>query len=121
MSENVVDFSRFRAHIQSALDHAGDTHSVDDVEQMVAAGHAQFWPGPASLVITETITHPQKKLLHFFLAAGVRHELDAMTPHLLDYGRSIGCHRATLVGRKGWTRRLPDWQASDLVLMSKEL
>lgn len=123
MSE-LLALSHFRSHIEAALSHGSATHTYEDVAEMVAAGHAQFWPGPASVVVTETIAHPQAKRLHFFLAAGVRRELEAMTPGILDWGRSVGCTRATLMGRKGWTRTfLKDtgWNASDLVLMEKAL
>jgi tRNA A37 threonylcarbamoyladenosine synthetase subunit TsaC/SUA5/YrdC len=91
---------------------------------MVAAGHAQFWPGPESLIVTETIAYPRRKHLHFFLAAGVRRELQAMTPYILDEGRSQGCTKATLIGRKGWQRtflRDTGWTVSDLVLMERDL
>jgi hypothetical protein len=120
----MLDFSRYRVQIQSALDYAGDTHTVDDVADMIAAGRAFLWPGPASVIVTELVEHPRQKLLHFFLAAGVRRELAAMTPYILAWGRSQGCTRASLVGRKGWQRTfLKDtgWAVSDLVIMERAL
>lgn len=124
MSEPNVALSRYRRHISDALSHASATHAYDDVARMVSAGLMQYWPGPASIVVTETIDHPQARLLHFFLAAGVRAELEAMTPLILDWGKSRGCTRATLIGRKGWQRTfLKDtgWRTSDLIFMEKDL
>ena len=116
--------SRYNRYLALALAHAGDTHSVADVHAMIAAGHAQLWPGPASVIVTEIITHPRQRLLNFFLAAGVRRELEAMTPIVLDWGRAQGCTRATLVGRKGWQRTFlarDGWRVSDLIIMEKDL
>lgn len=124
MVENPLDFSRYKRHISSALVYAGDTHSADDVLAMIAAGALTGWPGPDSVIVTEVITYPRQKLLHFFLAAGVRRELAAMTPHILDWGRSQGCTRASLVGRKGWQRtflRDTGWTVSNHVLMETDL
>lgn len=124
LTEFGVDFSDYRTHIAAALVHAGDTHSVDDVAAMIAAGHAQFWPGPASCVVTQVIVDPKITSLHFFLAAGVLRELRAMTPHILDWGRMQGCTKATLCGRKGWARSFltaRGWTVSPLILMETSL
>lgn len=124
MSDNLLALDRYRSHIERALSHASATHAFEDVAQMVSAGQANYWPGPASIVVTETIDHPKARLLHFFLAAGLRPELERMTPLILQWGRSQGCTRATLVGRKGWQRTFlarTGWRTTDLVLMEKEL
>lgn len=113
--------SRSREYIASALVHAGETHSADDVLDMIAAGHATLWPGPASVIVTEVIDHPKARLLHFFIAAGDRSEIDRMTPIILEWGRGLGCTKATLIGRRGWSRSLPGWRVSPLVMMEKDL
>lgn len=64
----------------------------------------QYWPGVQSAVVTEIIEYPQFRTLHFFLAGGNRAELEAMYPHIEAWGRSKGCSRATMLGRKGWER-----------------
>lgn len=120
----LLDISRFRPHIEAALSYSGGTHQYEDVAQMVAAGHANFWPGPASLAVTETIQHPRQKILHYFLAAGNRRELHAMEPFISEWGKLQGCSKATLVGRKGWQRTFlteQGWSVSDLILMEKTL
>jgi hypothetical protein len=121
--EMFLDISPYRSHIQSALVHAGDTHSVDDVGAMIAAGHAQLWPGPASVLVTEIVEFPRPKTLHVFLAAGRMAEVLALSQIALDWGRRQGCARATLAGRKGWDRVLTTrgWTVSPLVFMEKRL
>ena len=62
----------------------------------------------------------QKKTLHFFLAAGVMEELEAMLPSILEWGESVGCDRAVLVGRKGWERsflKQEGWKSTHTVMM----
>lgn len=91
---------------------------------MVEQGRAQFWPGPNSVLITEVVDHPRKKVLHFFLAAGNLRELNAMYPGVERWGKEQGCTAATLSGRKGWERvpasNRAGWQVKQ-VLMQKEL
>lgn len=121
----VFDSTRFRPYIAAALRHAGDTHSVADVEAMIAAGRLQAWPGPASILVTELVAYPNRTDLHFFLAGGHRRELAAMTPLVLAWGKQQGCAKATLVGRKGWLRMpflaAEGFQQSPLVLMERDL
>lgn len=91
---------------------------------MVAAGHAQFWPGPASVIITEIVDYPRKRVCHFFLAAGNLSELEAMTPIVLDWAKAKGCVAASFIGRRGWLRTFVSrlgWQESPVVLMEKPL
>lgn len=125
MTEKLLDISAFTPQITTALGHAGDTHSVADVEAMIAAGRLQAWPGPASLIVTELIAFPNQTNLHFFLAVGNRQELAAMTPLVIDWAKEQGCTTATLIGRKGWLRmpflRDSGWRQSPLVLMERDL
>ena len=122
--QNVLDLQRFRPHIEAALSHGDDTHTFADVQDMVAAGKAQFFPGPASCVVTELVLDPRRKSLHFFLAAGRMAELEIMAPHILEFGRREGCTHATLIGRKGWQRSFlarTGWTKSPLILMERDL
>lgn len=121
MDTLTLPISRSRGYIVQALAYAGDTHTADDVLASIAAGRMTLWPGPASAIVTEIADYPRQRHLHFFLAAGDRRELDAMTPVILDWGKGLGCTKATLIGRKGWSRSLPGWRTSPLVMMEKDL
>lgn len=98
----------FREYIERALEHAGGSHTFADVEQAVAEGRLQFWPGPHSVVLTEIIEYPQGLVLNYFIAGGggpnPLAELEAMVPQIEAWGRERGCKRATFIGRKGWGR-----------------
>lgn len=91
---------------------------------MVESGTCLFWPGNHSVIVTETLEYPRRKVLHFFLASGNLPELAAMVPLILEWGLENGCTSATLLGRKGWQRTFlakSGWTTSDLVLMEKEM
>jgi hypothetical protein len=120
----VLDISAYRAHIVAALSYSGDTHQYDDVVEMITAGRAHYWPGPGSVVVTEIVEHPRESILHYFLAAGTRRELQRMEPLISQWGRTQGCSKATLIGRKGWQRtflKAHGWTVSDLIVMEKPL
>lgn len=98
------DFERLRHHVAAALEYSGGTHKVEDIAEGICAGRFQFWPGRDSAVVTEIIVYPQLKDLHYFLAGGDLDELRLMRPLIEQWGKSIGCSRVSLAGRKGWER-----------------
>ncbi|MDE2022306.1 MAG: hypothetical protein KGI71_05355 [Patescibacteria group bacterium] len=123
-TQETLDLSPYRAHLEAALAYAEYSHTFEDIVALVASGTAQAWPGPASIIVTEIVDHPRRRLLHFFLAAGSLTELEAMTPLILAWGKSQGCAAATLIGRKGWARSfLTDdaWVVRPDVLMERVL
>lgn len=114
---------RCRQWIEDALEYSGGTHSFDDIAAGVLAKKFQLWPNHNSAVVTEIVVYPNTKNLHFFLAGGNLDELKMMRPHIERWGKSIGCTRVTLAGRKGWERTFlkdegytPQW-----FVLSKEL
>jgi len=120
----VIPLEQARPLIEAALDFSGGTHSFEDVCRGVSEGQLVYWSGPNSAVVTEIIEYPQKRTLHFFLAAGNMAELEAMYPTIIEWGRMQGCTAASLAGRKGWERsflaRQEGWERK-LVVMMKEL
>lgn len=117
------DLEHFRSYIKAALEHSHGSHTFEDVVDAVAAGQLQFWPGKESVILTELIAYPQYKQLHFFVAGGNLAELMAMVPLVEEWGKSQGCTRASLVGRKGWERTFlsrTGWGQA-LIVMEKQL
>lgn len=99
-----MDIQQARQYIEGALVYAKGSHTFDDVVAEVEAGGLQFWPGIGSAILTEIIEYPQYRVLNFFLAGGNRAELEAMYPLIEAWGRTQGCTRAAMLGRKGWER-----------------
>ena len=114
---------RLRHHVEAALEYSGGTHNFDDVAEMVEQNRLQLWPAKDSVVLTEIIVYPRLKNLHYFLAGGDLDELSRMRPLIESWGKSIGCTRVTLAGRRGWAKTFlkdegysPQW-----TVMAKEL
>jgi len=114
---------RLRHHVEAALEYSGGTHHFADVREMVEQNKLQLWPAVNSVVLTEIIVYPRLKNLHYFLAGGDLDELARMRPMIESWGKSIGCTRVSLAGRRGWAKTFlkdegysPQWS-----VMAKEL
>jgi hypothetical protein len=117
------EFERLSPHIERALARSGGTHTLDDVREAIISHKAQLWWGNNSVIITEIETTPRKKILRFWLAGGEIEEIETMYPLIAEWGRSLGCDRAVIVGRKGWERSFlkeDGWRATQTVY-EKEL
>jgi len=118
---NLADYRR---QIEAALAYEGHAQTFEDVADGVAKGEAQAWFGPQSVVVTQIDEQPRRRILHFFLAGGDMHELEAMTPGILRWGEEQGCTVARLIGRKGWTRSFlahAGWQDTGLIVMERAI
>lgn len=93
-----------RAVLTRALEHSHGTHAIEDVEYGIANGDLQLWEGGESAVVTELQKTPRVQILHIFLAGGKLPELEKMWPVIREWGKGMGCTRATLRGRPGWAR-----------------
>ncbi len=109
--------------LQKALDLGGEAYTIQDIEDMIATGKAQMWPGETSVIVTEIILYPRAKHLHLFLAGGNLDELESMLPEIIEWGKTQGCNRVSLSGRRGWERSFLREMGfkSTLVVMEKEL
>lgn len=122
-----ADVARFRtdSHVLRAVAATGGTHEVDDVIAAIEGGTMQLWCGPQSHIVTELQQFPRQRHLNVFLAAGSMREIEAMLPHIYEWGRLQGCVKATFTGRLGWLRsparhRNTEWKAR-AVLAEKTL
>jgi hypothetical protein len=118
------EFERFEERIAETLEYAGNTHTTEDIWREIEAGDVQMWPGSTSIILTHIIQSPQRRDLHFFVAAGEMEELMRTYPIVLAWGKEMGCSRATFTGRKGWERsplvRTDGWKPT-LVHFEREL
>lgn len=101
---NVIEANR--QHIEAALEYGGNTHTFDDVRDMIIAGRLQLWHGDRACAVTEIIEYPRKKVLHCFLAGGDMDQIIDMIDSAIKWGKTQGCESLTLSGRMGWQRAL---------------
>ena len=120
---DLEQLERLRHHVEAALEYSGGTHHFADVIEMVKQNKLQLWPAVNSVVLTEIIVYPRLKNLHYFLAGGDLDELSRMRPMIESWGKSIGCTRVSLAGRRGWAKTFlkdegysPQW-----TVLAKEL
>ena len=75
-----------------------------------------------SAVLTQIIDYPKFKVCRWFLAGGSHLHLwmDEMTHQVETWAKQNNCKRIELVGRKGWIKKLKDYEAKHIV-MTKEL
>jgi hypothetical protein len=94
--------------LRQALAEGGNTHTVEDVLAEIERGDAQLWIDDGALIITKVEQYPQARVLSFWLAAGELEPVKALRKRAMEWGKSRGCDRAVLVGRRGWLRALKD-------------
>lgn len=101
-----TEFHRCRHWIQAALDDwPVKTHDIEHVLDALLKGQAQIWPTANSVCVVEILTHPTGiKTLHGWLAGGDLGEIKKTVQALEEYGKSIGCQAATIMGRRGWLK-----------------
>ena len=98
--------SSARKYIQDALDHCGNTHTVDDVLQMVEDGKAQLHVGNRCAVVTQEMDFPAGRQLHYWLAGGDLKELKEIEKRVSENAKKNGCTQASIIGRRGWGKTL---------------
>ncbi|MBN9535027.1 MAG: hypothetical protein J0H10_16930 [Alphaproteobacteria bacterium] len=108
MTEAQNEWARCRPWIEAALPSTRGTHTIQDIEEGIAEGRFQFWPGKKSAIVTEIVVYPQYKALNFFLVGGDLSELiNEMEPAITRWAKhAYGCKCVALIGRKGWARAL---------------
>lgn len=100
--------AHLRDKLAIALEHAGGTHTIDDVDELIAAEMMQLWEGPRSIAITEVIQYPRVKACRIFAVAGDMGELwSLLEPAIARWAKDHGCARLEGFGRMGWQRVAP--------------
>lgn len=106
--------------LEKALRLAGNTHTIEDIQQSVARGEMQCFVHGDSFVVTEIATTPRAKYLNVFLAVGDL-SLMALQKDLDDFAERSGCEWMQTLGRHGWKSVLPDygWKATHTLFIHK--
>ena len=101
-------FDRLLPYIAEALEEGGSTYTPNDVRRAVQEGALQAWPTQHAILLTQVVDMPQKRVCHFFLAAGAPgvgiEEIEKLYPVVEQWARDAGCTLAVFCGRPGWER-----------------
>jgi hypothetical protein len=113
---NIMEYEwkRSKPWIEAALEYSLGSFTIEDIEERIAKGHMQFWPGERCALVSEFHIFPRKKWLHVPFIGGDLEEVKAMQPALWSFAKFHGCDGLTGGGRPGWERALRDlgWRRS---------
>jgi hypothetical protein len=99
-----------------------DTHTIDDVERELLREKAQLWCGDTSIIVTEIGEFPLGNKVRIWLAAGDMEELvDEMLPEIESWAKDQNCVAVTIVGRKGWLRKLKSVYKQNYVMLERKI
>ncbi|HKJ87167.1 MAG TPA: hypothetical protein VKA48_01420 [Gammaproteobacteria bacterium] len=97
-------------------------HTLGDVIQLALERKAQVWESERAVIVTQIHDAPRQRTLHFWLAAGELADVVELSHEVLEWGRAVGCQRATLAGRKGWERVLEtEGWSYELTILGRDL
>jgi hypothetical protein len=99
-------FKKFEHLLLNALEYGNGTHSLEDVAMALDKDEMQLWPGRNTVLVTKILTHPQKRVIHVFLAAGNLEEVFEILPYVEQHGKNESCSEITMIGRVGWEKVL---------------
>lgn len=102
-----------------AIDMMHGLHDGGTVLAALLERRAELWTGKQSAVITEFVEYPLGRCLHFWLAGGDLEELKTMEPEIIAWGKTQGCVGASISGRRGWLRELPDYKEAATVMFKR--
>ena len=95
--------------LQIALDHGGNTHSVEDVFEALESGQMQMLWKDNSGIVTMVSQYPRKRAMTVFLVFGDMDEAMTMQPQLVQMAKDMGCEFIEMSGRVGWSKVLPKY------------
>jgi hypothetical protein len=116
-------WSQVKPQIEKALD---GSYSSYDILEYIKQNRMQLWiswnDGIEASFVTEVCDYPQMRVLRWVLAGGSNMEswLDLVTSKVEDWAKRNNCQRLEIVGRKGWTKVLRDYEPQ-AVYFVKEL
>ena len=111
---------RLRHLLVSAIE-LQDLYALEDIENGIENGQFQLWPASESIMITEVVTYPQKRIMNLLFCGGDVEELLAMLPEFERFATYFGCSRLYGGGRKGWQRFLKRHGFVEEHMIRKEL
>jgi len=112
--------------LDEAQEHTEGEVESDDFLESLTHGDMQLWIATEgnelhSIMITQIITYPQKKVLRIISLAGSDFKrLYQFNEMVESFAIKTGCTSLELWGRKGWKKLLPDWE-SNYIVYTKDL
>lgn len=107
--------------LQPAIDREADV-SIEWVLTNVREGRFQLWKGESSAIVTNVADAGKGRHLVWLFAGGDLQEItNDMKPKIEHWAKSIGCKRASMTARVGWSKVLKDYNKRHQTVLVKEL
>ena len=103
----VDNMRKWRPQMEIALSSGGGIMSYDDVENSVMEGRKIFFENDDAFAVVELVDHPNYRVAHVFLSGGKFDGISRLQNSFDDFFRMIGVKKMTILGRKGFKKRLP--------------
>lgn len=113
------DAYRCKKWIVDALKYAHNSHTFEQVIEIVKRGDAQLWAFEDSAIVTEIINYPQRRTLRFWLAGGNLETLLEVEPKIRKWSILYNCKAVEIIGRKGWGKVLKDYEPTATVFIKE--
>ncbi len=113
------DADRCKKWIVDALKYAHNSHTFEQVIEIVKRGDAQLWAFEDSAIVTEIINYPQRRTLRFWLAGGNLETLLEVEPKIRKWSILYNCKAVEIIGRKGWGKVLKDYEPTATVFIKE--
>lgn len=113
------DVYRCKKWIVDALKYAHNSHTFEQVIEIVKRGDAQLWAFEDSAIVTEIINYPQRRTLRFWLAGGNIKTLLEVEPKIRKWSILYNCKAVEIIGRKGWGKVLKDYEPTATVFIKE--
>lgn len=91
------------------------THTLPEWIERCKRDLAQLWQHGELLAVTEVLNTKTGRALHIVAMAGVFDQ--ALMTEMETWGKSQGCTYSIFTGRRGWTRRLPDYSLKTVTMV----
>lgn len=108
-------FERCKPWLEAALEYNGGYQTLDDVWAGVSTGVFILVPGYKCAIVLEP-NLVRKKVMNFFLAGGDLEELKELESKIARRCKEEGFDSMTIVGRRGWVKRLDGYKETAVVL-----
>ena len=103
------------ALIEDVLKREG-SFCLSDIEECLRTRQAQAWSDEGSIAITYVSDFPLQRILNLWLIAGDFQTIMKNQSKVFQWAKDRGCNQAQLEGRKGWSKMLPDWSVTGVIM-----
>jgi hypothetical protein len=114
------EFERVWPWLKDASMRYADTHRKRHVWQAIEKGNARLWTTPNAGLVTLVDTYPTGlKEIRGWLAGGDLDEIVGIVPQIEQWGKSQGCTRAVIHGRRGWLRAFDGYREAAITMVKE--